>query len=325
MGRIPVRGAFVALVLVAGVSPGETRGIDLPKSEGKEADQAGLYSASHALVIGVAKYEGDWPDLPSVVEETASVEVVLKSHGFSVRRVLNPNEETLKREFEVFIDKYGYLPDNRLLVFFSGHGYSRSKGSKGYLVPSDAPNPRGDETGFLRKALAMSQILAWCRQMEAKHAIFLFDSCFSGTIFKSKTLPEPPAHVTQLTARPVRQFISAGDAGERVPARSVFAACFVKALRGDGDTNRDGYITGTELGAYLNEQLLTYETGQHCQYGKIRDPLLDEGDFVFTLGQGLATRAQLKEEEQTPFQRDLLKLIEHSKAFFVTILSLIHI
>ncbi len=47
--------------------------------------------------------------------------------------------------------------------------------------------------------------------------------------------------------------------------------------------NEDGYITGTEMGMYLHEKVLGYETGQTPQYGKIKDPDLDEGDFVFQL------------------------------------------
>ena len=47
--------------------------------------------------------------------------------------------------------------------------------------------------------------------------------------------------------------------------------------------DRDGYLTGTELGMYLHKKVLSYNTGQTPQYGKIRDPDLDEGDFVFAL------------------------------------------
>jgi len=119
--------------------------------------------------------------------------------------------------------------------------------------------------------------------MEANHALFLFDSCFSGTVFKAKALPETPPHISAMTARPVRQFIAAGDAGEEVPAKSVFAQCFVRGLEGEADLSEDGYVTGSELGLYLREKVMYYKTGQTPQYGKIRDPDLDEGDFVFAL------------------------------------------
>ena len=274
---------ILVLLLWVVTSLAQTRGIEIVPIKDKSGKQVGIYKSSHALIFGVSEYTAGWPKLPSVIGETEKIETALKLNGFNVRRIINPNDDVLKSEFERFIDDYGYNQDNRLLIFFSGHGYSRNQGEKGYLVPVDAPDPRIDEMGFLRKALPMNQILAWCRQIEAKHALFLFDSCFSGTIFKSKALPKIPPHISIATSRPVRQFIAAGDAGEEVPAKSVFATCFLRALRGDADYSKDGYVTGTELGMYLNEKLLYYNTGQTPQYGKIRDPDLDEGDFVFTL------------------------------------------
>jgi hypothetical protein len=262
----------------------ETRGLNVLPIKDSMGKTVGLYKGSHALVLGIADYSAGWPKLPMVIEETKQIEQILTEKGFSVTRVLNPDDNALENAFKVFIEKYGYDRDNRLLFFFSGHGYSRKKGAKGYLVPTNAPDPRKDEKGFLRKALPMSQVLAWCRQIEAKHVMFLFDSCFSGTIFKTKALPEIPPHISEITSRPVRQFITAGDAGEEVPAKSVFAKSFIRGLQGEADLSKDGYITGSELGMYLRDKVLYYQSGQTPQYGKIRDPDLDEGDFVFVIG-----------------------------------------
>jgi len=69
-----------------------------------------------------------------------------------------------------------------------------------------------------------------------------------------------------------------------VPDESVFRRQFIAALQGDGDTNQDGYVTGVELGEFLSNTVGNYSKGtQHPQYGKIRDPNLDKGDFVFPL------------------------------------------
>jgi uncharacterized caspase-like protein len=243
-----------------------------------------LYNASYALLIGVSDYTAGWPDLENIPAEVEMVANSLRDHGFSVKTVMNPDSDELEDSFEEFIDKYGYDSQNRLLFLFSGHGYTRKQGKKGYLVPVDAPDPRIDERGFVRKALSMSQINTWARQIEAKHALFLFDSCFSGTIFKTKALPEHPPHITSLTVKPVRQFITAGSSGEEVPARSVFVPSLIKGLRGEADIDKDNYITGTELGMFLHRKVMSYNSRQTPQYGKIRDPELDEGDFVLVAG-----------------------------------------
>lgn len=78
--------------------------------------------------------------------------------------VNNPDNKALKTAFEDFIDDYGYDEDNRLLVFFSGHGYTHKNNSKGYLVPINAPDPTKDERGFLRKAFTMTGVLNWARK-----------------------------------------------------------------------------------------------------------------------------------------------------------------
>ncbi len=287
--RLMTAAAFAALLsgLVFSAPRAEaakSRGL-LPVAVTTQAGQRlQLYQGSFALLIGVSDYTAGWPKLESIPEELDKLQTALEKQGFSVTRVMNPGRAALQSAFERFIDAHGYDPENRLLFFYSGHGYTRRTGGrrKGYLVPADAPNPLKDPKAFNRAALTMAQVQTWAREIEAKHALFLFDSCFSGTIFKTRALPVP-RHISDKTARPVRQFITAGSAGEEVPAESVFLPSFIRAIEGEGDLNGDGYVTGTELGQYLHEKVLEYDKGQTPQYGKIQDPALDEGDFVFPL------------------------------------------
>ncbi len=279
-----------------------TRGlsVDIRDRSGK---QVGMYAKSHALLIGVSDYTAGWPDLQTIPAELSKVELILKKQGFNVVKVIDPDSNKLQKTFKNFIDKYGYNENDRLLFFFSGHGYSRKNGKKGYLVPTDAPNPEKDKKGFLRKALNMSQIITWSRQMESKHALFLFDSCFSGAIFKTKALPKAPPHINTFTSSPVRQYITAGSAGEEVPASSVFTPSFIRALEGEADLNRDGYVTGTEMGMFLNEKVMGYNSQQTPQYGKIKDPDLDRGDFVFVVNK-TAHSGPTKKRQSLPLQKN---------------------
>jgi hypothetical protein len=264
------------------------RGITVSLSTGQTLD---LYEDSYALVIGVSNYSSGWPDLSSVAKETGEIAVLLEEQGFSVTSVMNPDSDSLEDAFDDFVDAYGYNSKNRLLFYFAGHGFTRKNNTKGYLVPSDAPNPTKDERGFLRKAYAMSDLLALARRIEAKHALFLFDSCFSGTIFKTRALPKNPPLINKLTSMPVRQFITAGDAGQAVPAQSIFAPAFGDALRyGLADLNLDSYVTGTELGMFLQSTVTNSSNGsQTPQYGKINDYELARGDFVFRSQKSLNT------------------------------------
>lgn len=239
-----------------------------------------LYDESHALLIGASRYR-NWSHLPSVPGELDAVEDALTDSGFSVERLVDPDARALKDGITEFINDYGYEPENRLLIYFSGHGHS--VGDKGFLLPVDIPNP-DEKQAFRRKALPMTQVIAWAKDMEAKHVLFVFDSCFAGSVFKSKSMPEDQdRYIRKATALPVRQFITAGSANEEVPAKSTFTPAFVAAIGGEGDLNGDGYITGSELGVHLS-QLVPQFVDQTPQYGKLQDYALSRGDFVFFSG-----------------------------------------
>ncbi|OAD19361.1 thrombospondin type 3 repeat-containing OmpA/MotB protein [Candidatus Thiomargarita nelsonii] len=69
-----------------------------------------------------------------------------------------------------------------------------------------------------------------------------------------------------------------------MPAKSVFTPVFIDALRyGKGDLNKDGYVTGVELGFYL-QSTVPQHARQTPQFGKISDYKLARGDFVFAVG-----------------------------------------
>ncbi len=154
-------------------------------------------------------------------------------------------------------------------------------GQRGFILPRDAPRPEDDRVAFMAKAISMEDIEELATGMLAKHVLFIFDSCFSGTLLRGEAHPEP---ITRKTTKRVRQFITAGSAAEQVPDESVFQTSLLNALDGDADQTGDGYVTGEELGWYLKGRVMEYSNGaQTPQYGKIRDPNLDQGDIVFVL------------------------------------------
>ena len=245
-----------------------------------------LYEGSYALVIGVSDYQDNaWVDLDSVGADVKAVRETLEEQGFAVETLMNPTKNRLLNGITDFIDTHGYEQENRLLFYYSGHGHTQERNGRkfGYLVPVDAPNPFENEKVFYRKSLKMEQVISWSKQIESKHALFVFDSCFSGSVLQSRAITVPE-DISYLTAKPVRQFISAGSANQTVPSESVFRPLFIRGINGKADLDKDGYVTGVELGMYLQKQVPRYQTGQTPQYGKILDPYLDEGNFVFEVG-----------------------------------------
>lgn len=292
--------------------PLATRGIIPVKIYDKKGKHVGLYKESHALVIGVSNYTNGWPQLPGVMEDVAEVKKILSRLGFAVTELINPTRDELNKAFESFIDKYGLDKDNRLLFYFAGHGHTlmpKYGGPEmGYIVPKDTPNPNNDERGFLRLAMSMQSMETYARNIQSKHALFLFDSCFSGSIFAlSRSIPEI---IREKSIKPVRQFITAGKANQEVPDKSIFRRQFVVALEGGADLNKDGYITASELGQFLEDSVTKYSRGSQIpQFGKLRDPALDQGDFIFNIsvtGQAEAIKENIA-KESTKIEQDILE------------------
>ncbi|HEX8181823.1 MAG TPA: SUMF1/EgtB/PvdO family nonheme iron enzyme [Pyrinomonadaceae bacterium] len=260
----------------------QQRGLDIRGEDGKPIK---LYDKSYALLIGVSDYLSGWPKLPGVKQDIPAVRAALEQQGFQTVVVLNPTGAQLEEAYRSFIQQYGLGVENRLLFYFAGHGHTikQSYGEDmGYIVPVDAPNPRRDPASFMAKALDMQSMELYARRIQSKHALFLFDSCFSGSLFAlSRSIPD---NISYKTSLPVRQFITSGSANEQVPDRSIFREQFIAALEGAADNNHDGYVTGSELGDFLQDRVVNYtHNAQHPQYGKIRNPNLDKGDFVFVL------------------------------------------
>ena len=276
---------LLSFMLCWSTSLAAERGIKRIEIKTVSGETVGLYEESHALVIGVSNYTGGWPKLPGVRDDIVSVRKVLEEQGFGVEVVENPkNRIELEQAFNSFIQTHGRKPNNRLLFYFAGHGHTiKNYGEEmGYIVPASSPNPNRDLDRFLDSAMDMQMIEVYAKRIRSKHALFVFDSCFSGSLFAlSRAIPQ---NISYKTASPVRQFITSGTAGETVPDQSIFRRQFISALQGEGDTDKDGYVTALELGEFLQKTVVNYsKNAQHPQYGKIRNPNLDKGDFVFVL------------------------------------------
>jgi len=252
----------------------------------------GQFKEAHALIIGESDYINisSWRKLPGVKEDAAAVKKLFEEQGFNVETLDNANGLNLRNGIINFLDKYGYKEDSRLIVYYAGHGETVDLDGRrmGYIVPIDAPssmiNRNQINNDFLQKAIPMTQFEAWAVQYRSRHILFIFDSCFAGSVFRSQGA-EPPA-INRLINYPVRQFITSGDANEEVPDESIFRKELEHAIRNAAaDLNGDGYVSGTELGLYLYDKVSNYMKGkQNPRVGKLNNTNLDKGDFIFITG-----------------------------------------
>ncbi len=282
---------MTALMMASSLAQGQTntRGPRIRLKENGKESETYLYKESWALVIGVSHYE-QWMELPGVKKDVERVKTALEKQGFTVRSLLNPTRQELKTTIDDFISEHGLDFENRVVVYFAGHGVTLKtpdNREEGYLVMRDTPAlSEPDKTNFIQKAAPIRWMEQYAKDIHSKHALFVFDSCFSGKLFEElrSRRGEPP--VGELI-KPVRQFITAGTANQTVPDKSLFCDYFVKALEGYADANGDDLVTGTELGEYLKRKVTEdsrlSQTPQTPMLGKIADAKLNQGDFIFAL------------------------------------------
>jgi hypothetical protein len=288
--------------------------VQFPNGQARDID---LYKRSYALLIGNSVYDNNegWDDLPGVQLDMQEVKAALEKQGFKVVKFdsggeplfgqfsLNVTREEFRRQMEFFIQIYGQDEDNRLLIYYAGHGYTAKlpdQRKMGYLVMRDAPRmPPVEESlrqaltsqqlsVFYRASINMDEIETFAKNISARHALFVFDSCFAGTVLFRDGAVTIPAYISQEVIEPVREFLTAGNEFQRVPDNSIFRKAFVRGIQGaadtaDSDHPKDGYILATELAAYIKREVSWYSGKMQTPvFGKIVLPSeLAKGDFVF--------------------------------------------
>lgn len=289
------------------IKTGQKVSIQAKNAKG-ETKEFTFYDGSYALVIAENTYTNGWGNLPGVKSDVLPVKQVLEKHNFIVETVENADSNQLNNRIKKFINDYGFEQNNRLLIYYAGHAYVQKLADGrdlGYIVPSDSPDPQKDEVGFKRKAISMDTIQNYALQIQAKHALFIFDTSFLpfSPISNQTTSASPqtkdikssaagfiPSFVQEIITNPVRQFIFSASADQLVPDESIFRRVFVGGLDGVADLNKDGFITGTELAYHLNSEVTNFSARRQTPtYGKLFGSQLDKGDFVF-LVQKLAIR-----------------------------------
>lgn len=281
------------------------------------------YSGSFALLVGAYDYSHavGWPSLYQPGEDIREVRAVLDRHGFEVEMLENPTGDELEQALDRFYLEHGGEAGHRLVFYYAGHGHTEITlhGVKlGYLVPVDAGDPRGDR-GFLRDLFGMERFREYAIRSNANDLLFMFDSCFAGTVFEATRACLPPdclppgghgADLAELIARPVRMFMTAGDEEERVPDQSLFRQMITRALSGDADRDADGFILGSELGTFVQSEVVArqregatrYKTASlggrqlaEPKWGTLMEGSFGRGDLLFHVPQDtLVQRARAR-------------------------------
>jgi esterase/lipase superfamily enzyme len=294
-------GLIVALLVGATLAHAQTASDVAKAPAATPARPSQLFSIarkSYALIVGIDDYSKGWRRLNEAVADAEAVYEVLKAQGFDARLERNLTAAKLREAIDEFFITAGSDPEARLLFWFAGHGHTTDQiytgKQTGYIVAADAANPMTvpdaqrqiADIELRRRSIAIEDITAQMRRSNARHILLVFDSCFSGSAFTGTRSGYVPPSVEAYASNPVRQLITSGTKGQEVDDNGKFRDLFLRAIKGEiqsADANRDGYITGTELGSFLTDRVMN-ATGakQTPVFGALREDY-DTGDFVFVL------------------------------------------
>ncbi len=243
-----------------------------------------VYKKSHAVVIGIDQYQS-LPQLGGAVRDAQKVADALKEQGFLVTLLLN-GQATRAAITKLVGDQLpGQVgPQDRVLIYFAGHGLSRGEGESamGYLMPVEAQRDSPAST-----AISMAELQRWFAQYPAKHVLYVADACYSGLSIGTRAVglsPETKHYLREITQRPVRVALTAGSSGQEAHehmGHGLFTYFLLQGLGGAADGNSDGVVTTDELAAFIKPSVAgvaasQYHAQQHPQFAR-----MGEGEFVF--------------------------------------------
>jgi len=241
--------------------------------------QVGEY---YALIIGIDQYAGEWPQLQNAVNDARSVSETLSSkYAFHYLKTLYNKDATrdnILKEFEWLM--HNVKANDNVFIYYSGHGEYMENMDKGFWVPIDATSK------VISRYISNEDIRSFLSGINSKHTLLVTDACFSGDIFRGKTMTIPYENSTKYYQKVYslnsRKAITSGgvepvmDKGKE--GHSVFAYYFLQAL----DKNTEHYLDAGQVYESLKIPVVN-NSSQTPAYSPIRNTGDAGGQFIFML------------------------------------------
>ncbi|MCF6242817.1 MAG: caspase family protein, partial [Bacteroidales bacterium] len=275
--EIPIKQGTNTIIIVAIDKKGATATKSFTITNGTTTagnTQLGETGKYYALIIGVSDY--DDPKIPDLRgEPTADAQelynILTQNYTFdaeNIKLLLNPTYRQVIRSFDDF-SKIITENDN-FLIFYAGHGNWDETSEIGYWLPKDA------ELGYTDAWLYNSVLVDNIRKVNSKHTLLLADACFSGGIFRTRSVLQGASKSIQKKYKLKSRNAITSGALKTVPNKSVF----FKYLSNRLQTNTDKYLPASELFNRI-ETPVGNNSPNIPQYGDIQNVGDEGGDFIF--------------------------------------------
>ena len=255
----------------------------------QDVNNTNIYDNSWALVVGINDYE-NVPDLHYAVEDALAIKnMLINDLGFprnNVRYLIDKeaSQSNINKELSKLLKSAG--KNDRVVFYFAGHGETEElgleDGDAGFLMPADA-----EAENLYFTAIPMEDLKSVSKFSKAKHMLFLVDACYSGlAAVNTRSLnTNVPNYIDKITQENSRQIITAGQKDEKVLEKdewehSAFTKSIISGLKDkQANANGDDFITGSELGFYLQEKV-SIDT-DNFQTPQVKRLTTHEGEIIF--------------------------------------------
>jgi len=252
-------------------------------------DDDNIYDKSWALVVGINDYN-NVPNLNYAVEDALAIKnMLINEYRFprkNVRYLIDKEatQSNIKKELSNLMKNAG--DNDRVIFYFAGHGETAAlgleEGDIGFLLPYD-----GDVEDLYFSAIDMEELKRISKFSKAKHMLFLVDACYGGlAAVNTRSLnTKTPNYLEKIIDENARQIITAGGKDEKVIEKddwehSAFTKNILSGLKDkEADQNQDGYITGSEIGLYLQQHVS--EDTDNYQTPQSKRLTTHEGEIIF--------------------------------------------
>ncbi|MEO7924835.1 MAG: caspase family protein [Chitinophagaceae bacterium] len=224
----------------------------------------------YLFVIGINDYKG-WPPLYNASRDARDFKkLMMDEYGFKKDQVAElfdaqATREKIYKQLSKFVDDL--QPNDRLLIYFSGHGYYNKKLDMGFWIPSDAP--QNAEYQYLSNL----DITRMVQKMNAKNIFVIADACYSGQLLRDMQQDNSKDYKSRMVLCSGKlQPVSDGKAGGNSP----FATVVLGFLR----KRSQQPLLASELIQHVKTSFK--ETPTQKPVGGAIDEVGDEnGDFIF--------------------------------------------
>lgn len=236
----------------------------------------------YGLIIGIDEYGGEWPMLKNAVNDAKAVaEILSGKYTFHYMKTLynkDATRENILKEFEILLQRV--KPNDNVLIYYSGHGEYIQNMDKGFWVPVDA------STKSISRYISNEDIRSFLNGIHSKHTLLVTDACFSGDIFRGKTMTIPYENSTKYYSKMYslssRKALTSGGVEPVIDKgkdnHSIFAYYFLQALK----NNTEKYIDAGQVFDFLKIPVVN-NSYQTPLYNPIRNTGDEGGQFIFIM------------------------------------------